>query len=193
MNLDSEYINSQFNIVFDDWFATVPTSLESLPDLNSPEGSKMFGESTFQFSFDGDDDSDGEEQFFDSNQDLPAALDRLHKAVSSAMDKHRSAIPLPIVPDAEDPIPSASLPILVETVDGELPIRPPASPLVYPLREQPVDESQLIPPARPIVYPPRESPSPSPIQGSIHPLLQGSPLCRSVEGSLSMKPIRIGR
>ena len=67
LNLDSEYINSQFNIVFDDWFATVAASLESLPDLNSPEWSNMFGELTFQLSFDGDDGSDGEEQFFDSN------------------------------------------------------------------------------------------------------------------------------
>ena len=100
------YIKSQFNIVFDDWFATVAASLESLPDLNSPQWSKMFGESTFQYSFDSDDDSDGNEQFFDSSQDLPAALDRSHKAVSSAMDKHRLAIPIPIVPDAEEPIPS---------------------------------------------------------------------------------------
>jgi hypothetical protein len=46
LNLDSGYINSQFNIVFDDWFATVVASLESLPDFNSPEWSKMFGDST---------------------------------------------------------------------------------------------------------------------------------------------------
>jgi hypothetical protein len=36
LNLDSGCINSQFNIVFDDWFATVAASMESLPDLNSP-------------------------------------------------------------------------------------------------------------------------------------------------------------
>ena len=102
LNLDSGYINSQFNIVFDDWFATVTASLESLPDFNSPEWSQMFGESTFQFSIDGDDDSNGDEQFFDSNHDLPAALDRSHRAVSSAMDQHRPAISLPIVPDAEN-------------------------------------------------------------------------------------------
>ena len=37
INLDSGYINSQFNIVFDDWFATMAASLESLPNFNSPE------------------------------------------------------------------------------------------------------------------------------------------------------------
>ena len=46
LNLNSRYINSQFNIVFDDWFATVAASLESLPDLNSPVWSQMFREST---------------------------------------------------------------------------------------------------------------------------------------------------
>ena len=34
LNLDTGYINSQFNIVFDDRFATVAASLESLPVLN---------------------------------------------------------------------------------------------------------------------------------------------------------------
>jgi hypothetical protein len=36
LKLDSGYINSQFNIVFDDWFATVAAPLQSLPALNSP-------------------------------------------------------------------------------------------------------------------------------------------------------------
>jgi hypothetical protein len=55
LNLDSGYINSQLNIVFDNWFATVAASVDSLPDLNSPAWSQMFGDSTFQFRFDDDD------------------------------------------------------------------------------------------------------------------------------------------
>ena len=78
LNLDSGYINSQLNIVFDDWFATVAASLESLPDFNSLEWLKMFGDSTFQFNFDDEDDTDSDEQLFDANQDLPEALDRPH-------------------------------------------------------------------------------------------------------------------
>ena len=152
----------------------------------------MFRESTFQFSFDGDDDSNGDEQFLNSNQDLPAALDRLHKAVSSAMDKHHPAILLPIVPEGEEPIPSASSPILVETIDEELPIRPPASPLAYPPREQPAAESLFRSPARPIVYPPRQSLRHL-LQRNIRPLLQGGPMCRSVGGSILMNLVRTGR
>ena len=78
LNLDSRYINSQFNIVFDDWFATVVASLESLPNFNSPEWSKMFGDSTFQFNFNDEDPTDHDENLFDANQDLPEALDRPH-------------------------------------------------------------------------------------------------------------------
>ena len=120
----------------------------------------MFGDSTFQFRFDHDNDSDGEEQFFDANQDLPAALDRSHKGVSGAMAKHRPAIPLPIVPAAEEPITRAPLPIIVETVD-EFPVCPPARPLVCPPREPTVDELPVRPPAKPLVHPPREHLSPT--------------------------------
>ena len=99
LNLDSRYINSQFTIMFDNWFATVAASLKLLPDFNSPEWSKMFGNSTFQSCFDDESDDNCEEQFFDSNEDLRESLDRSHKAVSSAMAKHLLDIPLPIVPD----------------------------------------------------------------------------------------------
>ena len=114
LNLDTGYINSQFNIVFDDWFATVASSLESLPDFNSPEWSKMFGDSIFQFCF--DDTDDDTETHIGTNDDLPAALERSHAAVTNAMDQHRPATPLPIVPDAEEPVPLTRLPVVVETV-----------------------------------------------------------------------------
>ena len=152
LNLDSGCINSQFNVVFDDWFATVAASMESLPDLNSPEWSQMFGDSTFQFRFDDEDDND--EPLVAANGDLPANLERSHNAVSTAMDKHRPAIPLPIVPEAEEPLKPAQLPILVETAD-ESPARPPARPIVYTPRE-------------PSLSPPRES---SPRESTPHDVL----------------------
>ena len=136
LNLDTGYINSQFNIVFDDWFATVTASLESLPDFNSPEWLKMFGDSTFQYNFDDESDTDNDEKFFDANQDLPEALARSHKAVSNAMNQHRPDIPLPIVPDAEEPVTSGPSPIVVvESSEAPPALRPPAQPLVYPPRE----------------------------------------------------------
>jgi transposase InsO family protein len=158
LNLDSGYINSQFNIVFDDWFATVAASLESLPDLNSPEWSKMFGDSTFQFRFAEDDDEDT--PIVEENGDLTQALERSHKAVSNAMNKNRPTIPLPVAPEAEEPLQPVHSPILVETVD-EPPARPPARPLVYPTREPPSPTPREPSPREPQSLTPRES-SPSP-------------------------------
>jgi hypothetical protein len=118
--------------------------MESLPDLNSPEWSQMFGDSTFQFSF--DDEDDNREPIVEVNADLPVALARSHNAVSTAMDKHRPSIPLPIVPVAEEPLqPAASSPILVETVD-EPSFRP----------------AIVSPPREPPLHSPREPSSPSP-------------------------------
>jgi hypothetical protein len=109
--------------------------MESLPDLNSPEWSQMFGDSTFQFSF--NDVDDNGEPIVEVNADLPVALARSHNAVSTAMDKHRPSIPLPIVPVAEEPLqPAASLPILVETVDEpSLIVSPPREPPSHSPRE----------------------------------------------------------
>ena len=42
-------ITPQFHVVFDDWFATVASSIADLPDFNSPEWQRMFGDSVFQY------------------------------------------------------------------------------------------------------------------------------------------------
>ena len=35
LNLDTGAITPQFHVVFDDWFTTVTTSVDDLPDFNS--------------------------------------------------------------------------------------------------------------------------------------------------------------
>ena len=42
-------ITTTFHIIFDDWFATVTSTMDLLPDFNSAEWNKMFGESTYQY------------------------------------------------------------------------------------------------------------------------------------------------
>jgi hypothetical protein len=49
-----------------------------MPDLNSPEWSQMFGNSTFEFEFDVDD----EKYIVDLNRNLPEALAQSHHAVA---------------------------------------------------------------------------------------------------------------
>ena len=49
LNPETGSITPQFHVVFDDWFATIPTNGTELPDFNSPEWSKLFGDSVFQY------------------------------------------------------------------------------------------------------------------------------------------------
>jgi hypothetical protein len=97
LNLDSGYINSQFNIVFDDWFVTVAASMESLPDLSSPEWSRMFGDSTFQFSFDGEDDNREPMVEANSRSQCRSACRSCTVSQCSEQRHGQASIPLPTV------------------------------------------------------------------------------------------------
>jgi hypothetical protein len=119
LNLDTGYINSQFNIVFDDWFATVAASVESMPNFNSPEWAQMFGDSTFQFDF----DEDSEKDIVDLNRDLIEALARSHHAVARAMDQYRPDVPLRIPPTADELI-ALTTPARIIDDDLERPASP---------------------------------------------------------------------
>jgi hypothetical protein len=60
LNPETGSITAQFLVVFDDWFATVTSTENELPDLNSDEWKHMFGESTYQHSLDDDGADDSE-------------------------------------------------------------------------------------------------------------------------------------
>ena len=53
LNPNTGSITPQFHVVFDDWFATVTSKIDNLP--NSYEWRKLFGNSTYQYMFDDDD------------------------------------------------------------------------------------------------------------------------------------------
>ncbi|KAI2502608.1 hypothetical protein MHU86_11873 [Fragilaria crotonensis] len=51
LNPETGYI-TQYHIVFDDWFATVATNVDALPDFNTTRWARLFGDSRYQFPFD---------------------------------------------------------------------------------------------------------------------------------------------
>ena len=55
LNLSTGTITPQFHVVFDDWFATVSSSVDDLPDFNSNEWRELFGDSMFQYILNKDD------------------------------------------------------------------------------------------------------------------------------------------
>lgn len=54
-NVTTGSFTPQFHVVFDDQFVTIGSSLDHLPDFNSEEWNKLFGESSLQYVLDDDD------------------------------------------------------------------------------------------------------------------------------------------
>lgn len=52
LNFATGSITPQFHVVFDDWFATVNTSVDELPDFSSKEWTHLFGDTEFQYVLD---------------------------------------------------------------------------------------------------------------------------------------------
>ena len=55
LNPETGAINTAYHVVFDNWFATVPTKEGERPDFTSDTWHKLFGESRYQFVFDDED------------------------------------------------------------------------------------------------------------------------------------------
>jgi transposase InsO family protein len=58
LNLDTGAITPQFQVMFDDWFSTVTSTISEIPNFTEDVWQKMFGESEWQY-FGPDDDEDG--------------------------------------------------------------------------------------------------------------------------------------
>ena len=55
LNIRTGAITSQYHVVFDDWFSTVPSSPSEIPNFNSDDWKKLFGDSKYQYHEDNDD------------------------------------------------------------------------------------------------------------------------------------------
>ena len=78
LNPSTGSITPQFHVVFDDNFSTVNGDPRQLPDYNSDEWYKLFGESTFQYVIDDNDDFN----LHDLNDELEGAISSNREAVA---------------------------------------------------------------------------------------------------------------
>jgi hypothetical protein len=106
LNPKTQTITYPFHVVVDEWFSTVTSDLADLPDFNSQEWMKMFGESTYQYIC-GDD-------YTVPDDDDTFALEN-HESVASAMDDASPPTPLPlpatpVLPPATNVVPAAISP-----------------------------------------------------------------------------------
>ena len=145
LNPETGSINTAYHVVFDDWFATVPTSENDRPDFTSDTWHKLFGDSRFQYVFD-EDDLDEPTQADPFHPVDPLVHER-RAAVEAAMDTSQPAVPLPVPPP----------PVIV----GLSPQAPPITPV--PIRAPPVTvDDAVAPQASPVQREqplPRESPA----------------------------------
>jgi hypothetical protein len=103
LNQRTGSITPQYHVVFDDWFATVSSDEASLPDFNSPEWARTFGESEFQFPFDEEDLEDMPEL----EGPPPSLLPAIREAdLEDAFELHRPATQLPVLPRPTEKFPS---------------------------------------------------------------------------------------
>ena len=49
-------IVSNYHVVFDDWFSTVSTSVDTLPDFGTDDWNRLFGDSDYQYVVEEDDE-----------------------------------------------------------------------------------------------------------------------------------------
>jgi hypothetical protein len=148
LNTETGSITTAFHVVFDDWFATIATTVDDLPDFNSDSWSRLFGDSRFQYVVD---DTDVNEEI-DVDPTTPASNARRDN-VGRAMDNflHPGPLPVPAPPSVVVPsstnTPSMPVPIVSSppssTVDVNLPplVPRPVTPMsltreISPTREQ---------------------------------------------------------
>ncbi|KAI2505861.1 hypothetical protein MHU86_8557 [Fragilaria crotonensis] len=101
LNPETGYITPQYHIVFDDWFATVATNVDALPDFNTTRWARLFGDSRYQFPFDDDDNDATEEARMDSQ--ATEAINENQTRVAASMDEAVAIEQLPVPPLAEAP------------------------------------------------------------------------------------------
>ena len=99
LNPSTGTITAQFHVVFDDWFATVTATPDQLPNFNSDEWAKMFGDSSYQYPLDDD--------TLAQLQEETANDDRTTNDAASRADTHRD-LPSNVVHPLAPPPPLVS-------------------------------------------------------------------------------------
>jgi hypothetical protein len=86
LNTATGSITPQYHVVLDDWFATVTSSIDALPDFGTHEWQTLFGDTDLQFQLDDDDVT----LLHRLGDDLESSVDSLRH--SSAQDRVIEAI-----------------------------------------------------------------------------------------------------
>jgi hypothetical protein len=134
----------QYHVEFDDWFATVATNLDALPDVNTTRWARLFGDSRYQFPFNEDNDNDVTEEALMDSQ-VTEAINENQTRVATAMDESSAVEQLPVLPLAETQLHAPMTPAVQQPLLPRSPLitpRPPF-PTMSQTREKPDDHQPL--------------------------------------------------
>ena len=92
LNPSSGAMKAVYHVVLDDWFSTVSSTVDDLPDFTSAEWSQIFGDSLFQYP---DDDEDDPDYGVPPTAEFTARSDRV---------RHAADPPMPPVSHPREPV-----------------------------------------------------------------------------------------
>jgi hypothetical protein len=138
LNPETGYITPHYHVVFDDWFATVATNVDALPDFNTMRWARLFGNSRYQFPFDKDDENNATEEARMDSQSQRLSMRTKQELQQLWMNLLlKTQLHAPMTPAVQQPL-LPSTPLITP--------RPP-TPTMSQTREQPVDlQPRLSPP-----------------------------------------------
>ena len=179
LNPATGFITPQFHVVCDDWFHTVSSTVEDLPDFNSDAWKKLFGDSIFQYYFEDDD----LQQLVEAQQDLASSRDdttaaHARERICTAFHDLRPSDPLPGSSVTSAPLPprpvgeistqvSPSVPVTQSVTSSPGPknmlpsITKPSSSVKVPATVMPSMNSKDVTSSVPSISPPTSTVSPS--------------------------------
>lgn len=142
LNPTTGAITTPYHVVMDDWFATVTTSVDNLPNFESTEWTKLFGDSSFQYPSD-DEDEHFEDPVSDYEiQQILRASNRLQRT-ATAREQGIPIIPLDVPPPALQSTPSPHSNATPTTDHLHIPSLEPATSPMSPVQEESFDQSPL--------------------------------------------------
>ena len=175
LNPETGAITSQYHIVFDSTFSTVPMNAENLPDFGSDAWQTLFGDSIYQYVLDDPTDPlhppEDEEQAIDEPPPLIARVRENTEALNPPQPLN--VVPPPAQPKVETkvlPLPQRETPTVQREIPvPSLPSQAPSMPTVPQVPLQ-VENPSPLPPVPSPIAPQRENvPPPTPPKPSIPP------------------------
>ena len=162
LNFSSGSITPQFHVMFDDWFATVQSTVGEIPDFTQDEWYKLFGDSTYQYhSADEQDDTDSNKPETSAAINQQNRQDEIMRAMDQKRETGRSSMSSTIRP------PAAIRPSMAPSPDSSTPIVPFAEPSA-PSATVSDDTSASIDPLKTAPYAESPSREPRPMDPQVH-------------------------